>query len=118
MTDVAYVTLRFRCGNIDSEADSTDIFEHAPALTREVIDDYRNEFNTLETAYHIETRYLKKHRDRKFIFNEESSLCFTGLKLNEVHAIHNTYLKQFDGYFRQFDSLEMFNALLYMVRKY
>ena len=87
-------------------------------MTREVIDDFRNEFNTLETAYENETRYLKKHRDKKFILTEELSLTFTGLKLNEVREIHDKYLKEYDGYFRQFDSLEMFNALLWMVQKY
>lgn len=110
--------MKLRCGNIDNEEDSSDIFDHAPALTREVIDDFRNEFNTLETAYHNETRYLKKHRDKKFILSEELSLTFTGLKLNEVHEIHDKYLKEYDGYFRQFDSLEMFNALLCTVQKY
>lgn len=111
------INLRFRNGNIESEHDSMDIFDRAPALTREVIDDFRNEFNTLETAYHIETRYLKKHRDKRFLFTEELSLTFTGLKLNEVIEIHSKYLKDFDRYFRQYTSLEMFNALLKTVRK-
>ena len=108
--------MTFRHGNIDNEEDSFDIFESAPALTKDIINDFRNHFNTLETAYHLETRYLKKHRDRKFIFNDELSLTFTGLKLHEVHEIHATYLKEFDGYFRRFDSLEMFNALLFTVQ--
>ena len=89
-----------------------DLFDTAPCLTREIIEDYRNAFNDLSTAYHIEKRYLNKHRDKKFLFNDELSLCFTGLSLQEAHWIHENYLAEHESYFRIHSSLEMFNALM------
>ena len=103
----------FSCGNIDSTDDSYDLFEHAPSLTKDVINDYRNTFNDLETAYHVETRYLRRHRDCKFFFNEDITYTFTGLHLDEVHFIYDTYLKEMEGSrFRTLSVLETFNALL------
>ena len=71
-----------------------DLFEMAPSLTREVIDDFRNQFNDLETAYHIEKRYLNQNKDKKFLFTDELSLVFTGLSLTEVYDIHARFLAE------------------------
>ena len=54
-----------------------DLFDTAPCLTRDIIDDFRNQFNDLSTAYHIEKRYLNQHRDKKFLFTDE---LFLGVK--------------------------------------
>ena len=102
----------FRCGNIDGTDDLHDLFDRAPSLTKEVIDDFRYQFNKLEEAYHVQQRYLRTTSDKKFLFNEELSYCFTGLKLHEIDFIYEKYLKEHDSCFRKFSSKEMLNALL------
>ena len=132
--EVFTVSFHRRYGNIEAleSVNTTDLFDQAKLLASEAIRDYRlghlfskngyilsiswvfharNEMTSLQEDFILQERYLSKQLQRSFLFSTNHCRTFTGLDLDEITFIHDTYVRHFSWRFRNLNSMEVLNAL-------
>lgn len=65
----------------------------------------------LQEDFILQERYLTKQLQRNFLFSTNHCRTFTGLDLDEITHIHDTYVRNFSWRFTKLNSMEVLNAL-------